>query len=215
MAGNDTVKDLDKKAEDVALAPFSFPLWLFRRRTAGGEVVHAQPAAATPEPAMADLAVPAGKLVPYRSEEAAAEDRAAEAAALTVNRPAGRTGPDGAGVERVAPSVPLETARGWLSQHGGDGEVTETALVDVPFWRASYAFGGRPYAALVEGSTGVVLASVFPEKADAPYWLVAALGLLLFGAEGLLIFDLFWKLLAYAATSVPLVGLAWWVARRV
>jgi len=207
MAGNDTVKDLDKKAENVVVTPVSFPVWMFRRRSADGEVVHAQPAAATPEPAMADLDVPAGRLVPFRAAEAEAEDATAAA---------GAAGDEAGRVLRIEPTVPLETARGWLGQHGGDGgEVTETALVQVPFWRATYTFGGRSYTALVEGSTGVVLASVFPEKADAPYWLVAGLGLLLFGFEGLAIADLFWKLLAYAVTSVPLIGLAWWVTRRV
>ncbi|HMB53773.1 MAG TPA: hypothetical protein VKU40_10670, partial [Thermoanaerobaculia bacterium] len=68
---------------------------------------------------------------------------------------------------------------------------------------------------LVEASTGTVLASLFPEKSESPYVLVAGLGLLLFGAEGLLISDLFLRALAYAVTSVPLLGLAWWVTRRV
>lgn len=193
MAGNDTVKDLDKKVTGVSLAPLSFPVWMFRLRSPGGEVVMAQPAAATPEPAMADLQVPAGRLEIWRGAEE--------------------------GVEAVAASVPLDTARGWLDQHAGGeargGHVTETALVEIPFWRASYDHGGRTYRALVEASTGTVLASLFPEKSESPYVLVAGLGLLLFGAEGLLISDLFLRALAYAVTSVPLLGLAWWVTRRV
>lgn len=203
MAGNDTVKDLDKKAAAVSLTPLLFPVWMFRRRGAGGEEVFAQPAAATPEPAVADLSVPAGKLEPYRGEAGGGDGGRAD----------GAGGP--ADEERVEATVPLETARGWLGQSHGEGALLETALVHVPFWRASYDFDGRTYSALVEGSTGVVLASVFPEKAEAPYFLVAALGLVLFGAEGLLIQDLFFKLLAYAVTAVPLLGLAWWVTRRV
>lgn len=193
MAGNDTVKDLDKKATGVSVEPILFPVWMFRRLTGGGEEVLAQPAAATPEPAMADLSLPAGRLEPYD----------------------GRSADEGEG--RVEASVPLETARGWLGQGHAEtaGQVMETALVHVPFWRASYAFGGRTYGALVEGSTGVVLASVFPEKSEAPYFLVAGLGLVVFGLEGLVISDVFLKALAYAVTSVPMVGLAWWVTRRV
>lgn len=204
MAGNDTVKNLDKKVTDVQLTPLLFPLWMFRQRTAAGEVVHAEPAAATPEPAMADLQVPAGRLEPFR----AGVDEAVSAEAAGAD-----------GVEQVEATVPLETARSWLGQGAGgmadEADVTETALVHVPFWRARYRHGDRAYTALVEGSTGVVLASVFPEKSEAPYWGVAILGLLLFGAEGLLITDLFLKLLVYALTSVPLLGLAWWVTRRV
>jgi hypothetical protein len=215
MAGNHTVKDLDKKASGIELAPLSFPLWMFRQRTAGGEVVHVEPAAATPEPAMADLEVPAGKLEPFRAAGAEA-DEAAEAAA---GAPAPGAAP--AAVERVEATVPLETAREWLGQQlagrtaGGAGEITETALVHVPFWRAGYLYDGRRWSALVEGSTGVVLASVYPEKSEAPYWLVAGLGLLAFGLEGVLIYDLLWKAAAYAVTAVPLLGLAWWVTKRV
>jgi hypothetical protein len=217
MAGNHTVKDLDKKASGIELAPLAFPLWMFRQRTAGGEVVHVEPAAATPESAMADLEVPAGKLEPFRAGAVEAEE--AEVAAAT---PALESGAVPDAVERVEATVPLETARGWLGQQlgagrgaGGSGEITETALVHVPFWRAGYLYGGRRWSALVEGSTGVVLASVYPEKSEAPYWLVAGLGLLAFGLEGVLIYDLFLKAAAYAVTAVPLLGLAWWVTKRV
>ena len=189
MAGNETVKDLDAKAEVRELVAVSFPVWMFRRQGERGETVVAEPAAATPEPQMADLEVPAGKLEPYRSEDD--------------------------GVEAVAASVPLATARGWLGQGAGGGEVTEAALVHVPFWRAVYAFDGQTYGALVEASTGAVLASVFPAKAEAPFVLVAILGLLAFGAEGFLIVNPLWKALAYLLTSAPLAMVAWWVTRRV
>jgi len=198
MAGNETVKDLDAKAELVALEAVSFPVWMFRRRAAGGESVVAEPAAPTPEPKMADLDVPAGRLEPYRSAEE--------------------------GVETIAATVPLETARGWLSgalgaARGGSGEsaggqVLENALVHVPLWRAAYRFGGASWSALVEASTGRVLASVFPAKKEAPFWLVAGLGLVLFGVEGILIVDLVYKALAYLVTAVPLAMLAWWVTSR-
>jgi hypothetical protein len=204
MAGNDTVKDLDTKAEGLELAPLRFPLWMFRCRAAGGETVLARPAAATPEPALADLAVPAGKLEPYRL------DGPGEGAA-----DGGDGGGDGGGepgTELVAASVPLDTARQWLP---ATGEVTETALVHVPLWRATYRFAGRPYAAVVEASTGAVFASVYPEKSEAPYLAVAALGLLVFGAEGMLIPDPLWKALAMAVSALPLLGAAWWVTSRI
>ena len=196
MAGNDTVKDLDEKATDLALSPLRFPLWMFRCRQGGGETVLARPAAATPEPALADLAVPAGKLEPYRlgGEEGVPESTAGQAAEL------------------VPASVPLDTARQWLP---AGGEVTETALVHVPLWRAAYRFGGRSYSAVVEASTGAVFASVYPEKAEAPYLAVAALGLLVFGAEGLLIVHPLWKALVMAASALPLLAAAWWVTSRV
>lgn len=195
MAGNDTVKDLDVHARVEELAPMSFPVWMFRYQEAadiGGVLV--RPAAPTPEAGMADLEIPGGSLVPFQAAPASEE-------------------------ETVAATVPLETARAWLAAPGAQGgaarQPTETALVQVPFWRATYAYGGRSWTTWIEGSTGSAVASVYPAKAEAPFLLVAALGLLLFGVEGLLIVDLLWKAVAFAVTAVPMTWIAWWVAKRV
>ena len=107
----------------------------------------------------------------------------------------------------------LELA-GWLEQRGVS-EVLETALVQVPLWRCRYLYGDRTWEALVDAATGKVLAAVFPEKAESPYYLVAILGLVLFGLEGLLIPNFFARLAAFVITAGPLLLLAWWVARKV
>ncbi len=190
MAGNHTVKDLDRKSTVDSPVAVTFPMWLFRSRQAGRESATVEPAAPTPIPVLADLAIPAGSLEPFEGPEE--------------------------GAEAVPVGVPLETARTWVEQRGVDPkQVTEVALVEIPLWRAGYEFGGKRYQAVVEGSTGNVLASVYPEKAESPYILVAILGLVLFGIEGLIISNPFAKLLAYAVTSVPLLLVAWWVTRRV
>ncbi len=198
MAGNDTVKDLDRKATVESVEPVAFPMWMFRLRRRGGEEVVVEPAAPTPIPQLADLQVPAGRLEPFT--------------------------PAGEGVEAMTATVPLETARGWLAQRGGgkggegsvsESAVTESAMVEVPLWRCSYSFGGRQYQALVEGSTGTVLAAVYPEKAEAPYVLVTVAGVLLFTLEGLLISNPAAKLVVFAITALPLALVAYWVARRV
>ena len=85
----------------------------------------------------------------------------------------------------------------------------------VPFWICRYRYGDQVYTAAVEASTGAVLAGIYPEKSESPYVLVAVLGLILFGLEGLLISNLLAKLVAYVITAVPLTLLAYWVARRV
>jgi hypothetical protein len=188
MAGNETVKDLDKKSSIGRLSAVSFPMWLFRVRRGGREEAYVEPAAPTPIPQLADLKVPAGKLQPYSGESAE--------------------------VEELAASIPLETARGWLEQRDV-GEPEETALVQVPLWRCSYSFAGSDYEALVDGSTGAVMASVYPEKAESPYVLVAVLGLILFTVEGFVITNPLIKLLVFGLTAVPLLFLAWWVTRRV
>jgi hypothetical protein len=188
MAGNETVKDLDRKSTLELMDPVTFPMWLFRARQRGAEVVYVEPAAPTTIPQLADLRVPAGELEPFRASER-----------------------DG---EAIEATIPLETAREWLEERG-ISEVSESSLVEVPLWRARYRHQKRSYQALVEGSTGRVLTAVFPEKEETPYYLVAALALVLFGLEGLVISDLGIKLLAYLVTGVPLVLLAYWVARKV
>ncbi len=189
MAGNDTVKDLDKKSSIEAPEAVSFPMWMFRSRAAGGgETAHVEPAAPTPIPQLADLKVPAGELRPFEAESAE--------------------------VPPIEATIPLETARTWLDQRGVTG-VIEESLVQLPLWRCEYRYDGTSFQALVDGSTGAVMAAVFPEKAEAPYYLVAAVGLIVFGLEGLIISNPLVKLLVFAITGVPLALIAYWVARKV
>lgn len=188
MAGNETVKDLDSKSTIEAVEAVSFPVWLFRVQTPGGEEAFIEPAAATMIPQLADLKLPAGKLEPFQLEEE--------------------------GVEAIPEMIPLETARGWLEQRGHE-QPTESALVRLPLWRCRYSFEGETYQALIDASTGAVMAAVFPEKAESPYYLVAGLGLLLFTVEGLAITNPAIKLVAFVMTAFPLLLLAYWVARKV
>lgn len=188
MAGNETVKDLDRKATLGELTPLSFPVWMFRLGGERGETVRIEPAAPTPIAQLADLRIPAGTLEPYA--EGSADD----------------------GIRQVTAQVPLPTARGWLGEAAS--RVRETALVRLPLWEAHYRYQDRAYTALIDGSTGVVLAAVFPAKAESPYWLAAGLGLLLFSGLGLAIDNLLFKLVAYGAAGVPVALVAYWVARK-
>lgn len=211
MGGNTTVKHLDRDARLQRLTPVSFPVWMFRVRRPDGEVVRVQPAAPTTEPGLADLQVPAGRLEPYRPPEEGevghrGTSETPSAVAATVPVP----------VEGIEARVPLETALEWLGQReGGAPEVSETALVHLPLWRAEYGYQGEGYAALVDGSTGAVLASRFPAKSEGPFWLVAVAGLSVFVAEGLLLSHPLLKAVAFGITAVPLFLLAFWVARKV
>ena len=188
MTGNHTVKDLDRKSTLETVEAVTFPMWMFRVGREGEGEVLVEPAAPTPIPQLVDLDIPAGRLEPFRAPEE--------------------------GAEAVSATIPLETARRWLDQRGRQ-RVRETALVDVPLWRCRYRFDGQSYTALVDGSTGSVLAAVFPEKSESPYVVVAILGLLLFVVEGLVIQNPLVKLAAYGVTAVPLLLVAWWVTRTV
>ncbi|MFZ6029835.1 MAG: hypothetical protein ACOYYS_19140 [Chloroflexota bacterium] len=144
MAGNQTVKDLDRKARVVEVTFGYFPVWLFKRRTAQGkEEILLEPAAATSISELKRLKLPAGDLKKY----APAID-----------------------ADAVAPSVPLQAATAWLNGRGVPvAEIVEQSLVHIPIFTAKYAFQNKTYAAIIEAGTGEVLANIFPAKAEAPY----------------------------------------------
>ena len=65
MAGNQTVKNLDQKSRVVGSSFEYFPLWYFKRRTAGREEILLEPAAATSVSELKKLILPAGDLRKY------------------------------------------------------------------------------------------------------------------------------------------------------
>lgn len=188
MAGNDTVKDLDRKSELREIEAVSFPMWLYRSVEHGAETTQAIPAAAIPIPDLMDLELPAARLEPYE--------------------------PPAGGLNEQPVTVSADAAREWFAR-SMQGELRETSLVRVPLWRCRYRYRDSEYLALVDANTGAVLASIFPEKAESPYLLVMALGFVLFLVEGLLIADPIGKAAIFMLTAIPLSGLAFWVAKRV
>lgn len=155
MAGNETVKDLDRKSQVVGETFEYFPLWYFKRRGPGGkEEIVLTPGAATSVTEIRNLNLPAGDLRKY-------EDSLAS--------------------ESVMPSVPLEAAEGWLEgMHIPRGELAERALVHLPLYTFKYTYQGQTYTALVEGATGKVIANIYPAKVEAPYRLAGGLAALVF-----------------------------------
>jgi hypothetical protein len=155
MAGNQTVKDLDKKARLVEQSFEYFPLWQFKRRQADGkESLILEPAAATSVSELKRLNLPAGDLRKYAVE-----------------------------IEGQArlPNVPLEAATAWLAGRNIPArEIVERALVHIPVYTFKYAYQGQSYTALVEAGTGSVFANLFPAKAEAPYILAGGLAALVF-----------------------------------
>jgi len=155
MAGNQTVKDLDRKASLTDVSFTYFPLWYFKRRVSGGqEQILLAPAAATAVSELHNLHLPAGDLKRYTDEiEAQAQQ----------------------------PSVPLQTALEWIGEEERPQEkLLEQSLVHVPIYTFKYVYQGRPYTALVEGATGGVFANLYPAKAEAPYRLAGGLAALVF-----------------------------------
>ncbi len=156
MAGNDTVKDLDKKSRLTNRAFAYFPLWYFKRKDKSGrETILLEPAAATSVSEVKQLALPAGDLVKYDPQLDS---------------------------DAVAVSVPLDAALDWVTQdnQAAADQIAESAIVHVPLYTFKYEFQGRSYTALVEAATGRVLANIYPQKAEAPYQLVGGITALTF-----------------------------------
>lgn len=146
MAGNETVKDLDRKARVLESAFAYFPLWVIRAHKDGKERQWIEPAAATSVGELKNLRLPAGDLRNYVPEIDA---------------------------QAVAPTVPLEAVKRRLVQRGvAQGQVVEFSLVHVPLYTFKYLYDDRRYTAVVEGASGAVFADLFPAKAEAPYRLV-------------------------------------------
>jgi DNA-directed RNA polymerase subunit RPC12/RpoP len=150
MAGNQTVKDLDKKARLVSATFQYFPLWYFKRRSqAGKEDILLEPAAAISVSELRNLKLLAGDLRKYDL---------------------------GLGAQAVEPTVPLDAVLGWLEERKiPRDELTERALVHIPLYIFKYNFQGKDYLAIVEGGTGGVFANIYPAKAEAPYLLAGGI----------------------------------------
>lgn len=154
MAGNDTVKDLDKKSRLIGMNFEYFPIWYFKVKNDDQERIYIEPAAATSISELRSLRLPAGDLRKY---EASVDSAATQ------------------------PTVPLEAAQAWLAQRGVDPtQAAESALVHIPIYTFKYAFQNRIYTAVVEAATGKALANIFPAKAEAPYLAVGCAGALAF-----------------------------------
>jgi predicted RNA-binding Zn-ribbon protein involved in translation (DUF1610 family) len=155
MAGNQTVKDLDKKAQIVSHSFEYFPVWLLKVKLSNGsEKLAIEPAAATSISELRSINLPAGDLRKY--------DPNLEA-------------------QSAVPTVPMETAEAWLKERESLlSGILERSLVHIPLHTYKYTYKGNTYTAVVEGATGSVLANIYPAKAESPYLLAGGVTALVF-----------------------------------
>jgi hypothetical protein len=153
MSGNQTVKDLDKKAQVIDQTFQYFPLWYFLAAMDHHETPLLEAAAAISTTELARLELPAGDLKPYAP---ATESQA------------------------VPPTVPLETAQGWVQQKHPGAIIKQSSLVHIPIHIFHYTYRKQTFTAVVEAGTGRVLANIYPAKAEAPYLLAGAITALVY-----------------------------------
>jgi hypothetical protein len=144
MAGNATVKDLDRKATVDSVAFQYFPMWLVRATVQQTERVLLKPAAALSVSELQQLNIPPADLVPFDMNVGAAV---------------------------IAPTVPFETMQQWLidDQHIAPEYIREAALVHLSVYVCKYTFNKRRFTAIVDAATSKVFANIYPAKWEVPY----------------------------------------------
>jgi hypothetical protein len=148
MSGKETAKNLEEQAHIFDVSFQYFPLWYFKTLRQGQEIIYLQPAAATATTELKHLSLPGGDFEPFNNS-------------LTP--------------EAHTPSVPLQTALDWVRRESPNLQFLEIALVHVPIYSFKYDYKDQVYTALVEASTGRVLANIYPPRKRLAYFLTALL----------------------------------------
>jgi hypothetical protein len=161
MAGNQTVKNLDSKAQITETTLQLIPLWLVRAKQKGVEKVVIEPAVALPILQLLETSIPAASLMPF--DHSVSQDA-------------------------LEPTVPYDTVIKWLKENQKieQNEISEVSLVHLPIYVCKYQFDGRSYTAVVDAASSKVFADVFPSKWETPYMTIAAVTFALYFCASLI-----------------------------
>ena len=205
MAGNHTVKDLDKKAQITKTSFYYFPIWLFKTKDGSSDKIYIQPAASTSISEIKKISVPAGALKFYEKGQYNEE-------------------------ELIQPDVLYDSAKAWLQGAGINLDtISEAALVHVPVYQFYYAFNNHSYTAVVEASSGMVYANIYPAKSEAPFRILFGLSIAVYLFTTIICYILAFalhmsdkfisaeliKFFAYGLVSFPLMIMAYFIAKKV
>lgn len=154
MGGNQTVKNLDKKATIQPPVYHLWPMWLVRADVQGAEKVFLKPGAAVAVLDLTQMTIPASDLEPFDYSLPGVVD----------------------------PTVPVNTVKKWLAADHriSAGAIKEISLVHLPVYVFPYQFQGQSYTAVVDAASGQVFADRYPSKQEVPYKAVAGVGCLLY-----------------------------------
>ncbi|TRZ66292.1 hypothetical protein D4R20_00765 [bacterium] len=204
MAGNFQSKNLDRDSKISAEYFYYFPLWYFKTQEGAGDKIYLQPAYSTSVSEIKNIQIPAGNLKPFNAKEVDIK-------------------------EFISPDVLYDSAKAWLEQSGVNSEsVSESNLVHIPFFQFYYNYKGSQYTAMVEASSGKVYANHWPAKSEIPFKLLFALSIITFivasivslGAayvldeRPVLLYGEFFKIFLYGLATIPLVLLAYIIAKK-
>jgi len=190
MAGSSTAKGLENEARMTKTEFIYFPIWYFKIKQADKELIKIQPASPSPIPGIKSLIIPAGDFRFY--------------------------GPgDVANPAIKEPSVLFSSAVEWLKNEGVDATgVSHSSLVHIPLYVFNYNYGDSAYTAIIDGSSGKVMAAEYPSKQELPYLIVGGGAAIIFFLEGMSM-DFPGVLAAYLVTAFFVVMAAVYVAEKV
>ena len=210
MAGNFHVKDLDKDAQISTTYFYYFPLWYFKTKEANVDKIHLQPAYSTPISEIKSIQIPAGNLKVFHKKEYNIKDF-------------------------ITPDVLYDSAKSWLTQTGvKEDTIQESNLVHIPFYQTYYNYKGSQYTAMVEASSGKVYANIWPAKSEVPFRMLFGASIFAFfivsilsfiiaffalgsseGYEAALLTGEVIKIFGYFLVSLPLIFIAYLIAKKV
>jgi hypothetical protein len=184
MAGNETVKDLDRLATIQNEELTYFPMWRFVVGQNNGDQEFSEPACSSSICDLRSLPLSGGSLQFFSPNQFQ-------------------------GMPLKEPDILLDSAAQWLQSESGASKdlIKETNLIHVPFYSFQYQFSSNSYNAVVDGTTGRVLASVFPAKAELPFIGIAVFCAFVFFVLGLIAPNFFIRILLYLAAA-PFLGFA-------
>lgn len=202
MAGNFQVKDLDKLAKIDSYKFYYFPMWYFKVIEGSKEMIFLQPATNTSIFEIKNFVIPAGSLKPYNKSLFKQS-------------------------EFINPDVQYDSAKSWLSQSNVNlSNLAESNLVHIPFYQFFYSYNGSQYTAMVEASSGKVYANVWPQKKEAPFYSLFIISIILYllmtfisyalleKGDSLILGEII-KIFTYGLISIPLLIIAYFIAKKV
>ncbi|HUV82154.1 MAG TPA: hypothetical protein VMW53_03620 [archaeon] len=189
MAGSATVKDLDTEAQVVSSEFIYFPIWYFKIKQNGNEVIKVELASPKPIPGIKDIPIPAGDLRFYNDGDAG-----------------------NSAIQE--PHVLYTSAVEWLTSEGVDpSTITQSALVHIPLYIFKYTYKNETFSCVVDGSSSKVMTAEFPTKTEMPYLIVGGGSTILFFIEGMVL-SFPAVIGAYLVTALVVIAAAILVAER-
>lgn len=191
MAGNETVKDLDRHAVLAGQELIYFPMWRFVAQLGGEDREYREMAAAFAIPEIKSIPLSGGDLKFFSPGE-------------FQNKPLRQ------------PDVLLDSAIQWLKdQHSVEKErIKESNLIHIPFYLFKYTYKNNSYQAVVDAISGRVLASIYPAKSEIPFTGITILASVVFLVAGFLSPNILIRFAVYLALGVPFAGAAYAVVKK-